>query len=75
MASNLWRPAPWYGWVWEAGDGEDGLLWVPGHTYFMPTANGGDRSGWPHLTYIDAINTVLVVDIYAIKRGNLNLNF
>ena len=52
MASNLWRPAPWYGWVWEAGDDEDGLLWVPGHTYFMPTSNGGDWSGWPHLIYI-----------------------
>jgi hypothetical protein len=26
VASNLWRPAPWYGWVLEAGDDEDGLL-------------------------------------------------
>ena len=26
VASNLWRPAPWYGEVWEAGDNEDGLL-------------------------------------------------
>ena len=26
VASNLWRPAPWYGWVLEAEDDEDGLL-------------------------------------------------
>ena len=39
VASILWRPAPWYGWVLEAGDDENGLLQVPGHPYFMPPSN------------------------------------
>ena len=39
VASILWRPAPWYGWVLEAGDDENGLLQVPGHAYFMPPSN------------------------------------
>ena len=44
VASNLWRPAPWYGGVWETGD--DGQ--VPGHTYFMPTSNSRNIAIWLH---------------------------
>ena len=35
MASNLWRPAPWYGWVLEAGDDVDILLLAHRHYSFM----------------------------------------
>ena len=26
ISINRWRPAPWYSWIWEAGDDEYGLL-------------------------------------------------
>ena len=35
VASNLWRPAPWYGWVFEAGDDVDILLLAHRHYSFM----------------------------------------
>ena len=35
MASILWRPAPWYGWGWEAGDDVDILLLAHRHYSFM----------------------------------------
>ena len=33
MASNSWRPAPWYGEVWEAGDDENGLSSIGARPY------------------------------------------
>jgi len=35
VASNLWRPAPWYGWVLEAGDDVDILLLAHRHYSLM----------------------------------------
>ena len=48
----LRTPARWYGWGCEAGDDVDILLMVVRDSYFLPTANCGDRSGWPHLILI-----------------------